>query len=104
MAGKVVVGTNSSYETKEMICQTLDKLRRDDWLYSGGKLYEAFDNNKSSSHLQEHNDITIAELKAFVGKTTDEIPYETTDVELWGEKNYLETVTTVILYNHEGSI
>lgn len=79
-------------------------------------LYEAFDDEKTPQQPAQERDeesdyseitagtTTIEALKVLVGKTIDEIPYETKEAVLWGEENYRETINTVELYNHEGTI
>jgi hypothetical protein len=47
LAGRVIVGTDDYFETKEGICNALKQLRSDDWLYTDGTLQYIEDISKN---------------------------------------------------------
>ena len=84
MAGKVFVGTDDSYETKDMICQTLDKLRRDDWIYSGGDLCFIEDISKNQLDKKIYQDIGLSrfgEQCRILGFIVDETEQTLEDID-----------------------
>lgn len=60
MAGKVIVGTDESFETREGISKTLEELRRDDWLYSEGNLCYLEDVSKNQLDKNIYKEIGLS--------------------------------------------
>lgn len=60
MAGKVIIGTDESFETREGINKTLEQLRRDDWLYSNGELCFIEDVSKNQLDIKIYQEIGLS--------------------------------------------
>lgn len=60
MAGKVIVGTDEKFETKEGISKTLEELRRDDWLFSNGELCYLEDVSKNQLDKKIYQEIGLS--------------------------------------------
>lgn len=60
MAGKVIVGTDENFETREGISKTLEQLRKDDWLYSDGELCYIEDVSKNQLDKKIYQEIGLS--------------------------------------------
>ena len=60
MAGKVIVGSDESFETREGISKTLEQLRKDDWLYSEGELCYIEDVSKNQLDKKIYQEIGLS--------------------------------------------
>lgn len=61
LSGKVLVGTDDSFETKEGICKALEQLRGDDWLYADGTLQYIEDISKNQLDKKIYQEIVLSQ-------------------------------------------
>lgn len=61
LAGRVIVGTDDSFETKEGICNALKQLRSDDWLYTDGTLQYIEDISKNQLDKKIYQEIGLSQ-------------------------------------------
>lgn len=61
LAGKVIVGTDDSFETKAGICNALKQLRSDDWLYTDGTLQYIEDISKNQLDKKIYQEIGLSQ-------------------------------------------
>lgn len=61
LAGKVLVGTDDSFETREGICKALEQLRSDDWLYTDGTLQYIEDISKNQLDKKIYQEIALSQ-------------------------------------------
>lgn len=61
LAGKVIVGTDDSFETREGICKALEQLRGDDWLYTDGTLQYIEDISKNQLDKKIYQEIGLSQ-------------------------------------------
>ena len=61
LAGRVIVGTDDSFETKEGICNALKQLRKDDWLYTDGTLQYIEDISKNQLDKKIYQEIRLSQ-------------------------------------------
>ena len=61
LVGRVIVGTDDSFETKEGICNTLKQLRNDDWLYADGILQYIEDISKNQLDKKVYQEIGLSQ-------------------------------------------
>ena len=84
MAGKAIVGSEENYETKEGISKSLDKLRKDDWLYSDGGLCYIEDISKNELDKDVYSEISLnrySDQCKILGFATDDIEVTFDNVE-----------------------
>lgn len=61
LAGKVIVGTDESFETREGICKALEQLRGDDWLYTNSELQYIEDISKNQLDKKIYQEIRLSQ-------------------------------------------
>lgn len=61
LAGRVIVGIDDSFETKEGICTALKQLRNDDWLYTDGTLQYIEDISKNQLDKKIYQEIDLSQ-------------------------------------------
>ena len=61
LAGRVIVGTDDSFETREGICNALKQLRNDDWLYTDGTLQYIEDISKNQLDKKIYQEIDLSQ-------------------------------------------
>lgn len=61
LAGKVIVGTDESFETREGICKALEQLRGDDWLYTDDMLQYIEDISKNQLDKAIYQEIGLSQ-------------------------------------------
>ena len=61
LAGRVIVGTDDSFETKDGICNALKQLRSDDWLYTDGTLQYIEDISKNQLDKKIYQEISLSQ-------------------------------------------
>lgn len=60
MSGRVIVGSDESFQTKDSICKTLDKLRKDEWLYVDENLVCIEDISKNQLDKSVYKEIGLS--------------------------------------------
>lgn len=61
LAGRVLVGTDDTFETREGICNALKQLRNDDWLYTEGTLQYMEDISKNQLDKKIYQEIGLSQ-------------------------------------------
>lgn len=60
MSGKVIGGMDTNFTARDMICRTLDQLRKDDWLYVHNKLMYIDEISKNQLDKEIYKDIELS--------------------------------------------
>lgn len=60
MVGKVIIGSDENFETRDGISKTLEQLRKDDWLYSDGELCYIEDISKNQLDKKIYQEIELS--------------------------------------------
>ena len=61
LAGKVIIGTDEPFETREGICKALEQLRGDDWLYTDSELQYIEDISKNQLDKKIYQEIELSQ-------------------------------------------
>lgn len=61
LVGKVIIGMDESFETREGICKALKQLRGDDWLYTDGTLQYIEDISKNQLDKKIYQEIGLSQ-------------------------------------------